>query len=412
MRQISDLPLSDTVSILERSLPGVVGITATLYFGGLSSASFFATFAIALVTAVSVWRAYVHRTRSRKRLAMLEAQENEQISSSSVESGFQGLEDVCTRILPVWSQQMNTCRDLSSEEMNQLTERFSGVVGMLEHALEVSKSQLGGGPNGASKPDHENDNLSRSIQGQLHEVSDALNTSHERKEELLAKVRELNAFAEPLQKMAEDIGYIANQTDLLALNAAIEAARAGEMGRGFAVVADEVRNLATRSSATGKKIIERTREISNTISETVRQAESNAEQENQSLLRTEDTVKTVIDRFERSLQTVEESSSLLANIADSIRNEVDGALVLMQFQDRVSQIMGNVQSSMDELSRHIVTVQERVDQTGIPEAIDSSALLEKCWARYTTEHERANHRELTGEQDTGKRAEAGEVAFF
>ena len=76
-----------------------------------------------------------------------------------------------------------------------------------------------------------------------------------------AKVQEVVATMDDIQRSSAEIGSIVSvidaiafQTNILALNAAVEAARAGEQGRGFAVVAAEVRSLAQRSAASAREI--------------------------------------------------------------------------------------------------------------------------------------------------------------
>ncbi|WP_076590357.1 methyl-accepting chemotaxis protein [Vibrio ostreicida] len=97
---------------------------------------------------------------------------------------------------------------------------------------------------------------------QTHENLDKLSLQAE---QATNTTYQLSEQAEKVNQMMEEIGGIAEQTNLLALNAAIEAARAGEQGRGFAVVADEVRALSGRTSHATVQIKESIETMLNTI---------------------------------------------------------------------------------------------------------------------------------------------------
>jgi methyl-accepting chemotaxis protein len=65
---------------------------------------------------------------------------------------------------------------------------------------------------------------------------------------ITSAVESLKAATGRITQFSNDIGGIAEHTNLLALNATIEAARAGQAGLGFAVVAQEVKALSQRTA--------------------------------------------------------------------------------------------------------------------------------------------------------------------
>jgi methyl-accepting chemotaxis protein len=167
-------------------------------------------------------------------------------------------------VVPVWKRHFESSREQMETAVNQLSDRFGGIVDKLDVALRAATQETDAVESGGQGMVA----LFGKSEQDLKALIETQQASMANMESMLGKVQGLDRFHRRTARHGPDVARIAQQTNLLALNAAIEAARAGDLGRGFAVVAKEFRMLSNQSGETGRKIAEKVKLISAAIVDT------------------------------------------------------------------------------------------------------------------------------------------------
>ncbi|WP_323896265.1 methyl-accepting chemotaxis protein [Aeromonas allosaccharophila] len=358
---------------------------------------------VLVAIAAALWTSsHFHQHIHRNRTEQIEPAATNAIAHSIV-----GLEQVCEKALPIWSQQIENSRQQTEAAMIDLTQRFSGLANKLEEA--VNASHLAAGELGDANSRGMAGVLSESQQ-QLNEVVAILHSAQANRDAMLGEIKSLTTYTIELNTMAMDVAKIASQTNLLALNAAIEAARAGEAGRGFAVVADEVRNLSRLSSETAQKMTDKVDTINTAIGRAFQIAENAAARDHASALNSEQTIEQVLARFRHATDSLAESASLLQNESTDIHREISSVIVSLQFQDRVSQILSHVRQNMESLSSHLIASEQHSNSSG-PIQIDANHWLAEMELSYATDEQRNIHHGRTT-RSTKAQPSSADITFF
>ncbi len=344
-----------------------------------------------------------------KQLSIEQGKRDEELQDNKKNSEFfQLLMDTQSQVLTIWTTQIEKCREDSQSEVDRLAELFSSVVNELQTAMVLHQQQLDLGESS------EQSSVENRAQERLDRISSSLSDNFSSRQKIVEDIKGLHGLIKPLEEMATKVGSIAEQTNLLALNAAIEAARAGESGRGFAVVADEVRSLATKSSQTGKEMIDNVAVIGERINKALTNIESLTDSDQQVFEETDRLIKAMMEEFEELDEQNTSSSSQLIEINERIEKEIQEALNALQFQDRISQILGNMSTNFNTVKELVSASFNAYLDGDIDKAKKTLSWEESVFNQYTTSQERNIHQTVNELNQKGKadRADDGDVFFL
>lgn len=328
----------------------------------------------ALCIGSAIYLAALFSRRYQAALSRLE-REQQQAGPQADVSATDGLSQLCSEVLPIWSGQIGLASSITEQEIIALVERFSGLSQKLTSTTAASH-QGEGGSGLLSLFEHSHQQLESIITSFRGAVAD--------KSKLLNEIESLSRLTRELSEMAGDVSKIASQTNLLALNATIEAARAGESGRGFAVVAGEVRNLSIQSAESGGHIIAKMDEINQKIAATVQISQQYAKRDADMVGQSEQIIEQVLDKFRSTTETLREQNENLYREAEMMQEEIADVLVAFQFQDRVSQVLSNLRQDLDRLK-------QQLEQGAAISEIDVDAWLSELAGSYTMPEQQVVH---------------------
>lgn len=324
-------------------------------------------------------------------------------SGEPQDSGIVGLDELCQKVLPIWSTQIEMAREHTEESVANLAQRFDALSQRLDAAVVASQNTVGSHDSHSGVVE-----LLENSQLELSSITEALSASLAEKGKMLHAIEALSAFTEQLSKMAAEVSNIANQTNLLALNAAIQSARAGDAGHGFSVVADEVRKLAHSSGDIGKKMTETVDSVNVAIDDTLTISHKFAQEDKKTLDNAEHIIASVLMHFTRAAAGLSDSAEQLRNENNAINNEISDVFVDLQFQDRVSQILTLVCADLNKLEQHLNELNNEESGSELLRSMNVEQWLEELTKTYTMKEQLAAHEGADTSIDTHQPA----ITFF
>ena len=293
--------------------------------------------------------------------------------------GRHGAEVMVSRVVPVWSRQMEVTRDAASEGLAQILETFatmSGALGTLTDNL--SNFAVHADPGAV-------DSAVRRESPALGALAAASQRAFDERDAVVAELGRCATGLAELQQLAKHTRELARHTRLVAFNASIEANRQGNRAAGGSqAVANELRMLSTRMGETGDRIERVVQALSASVGKARREGEINDTSPEELRLEIDLSARQALQALLGGLGSSLQSSTEVEQASRTLRDQLDAAFVHFQFGDRVSQMLNIVANDMTNFVRW-VAANPRATQT------DAAEWLAALEASYTMHEQRATH---------------------
>lgn len=390
--------------------PAAMLVASTLFGIALSaslwsalSAPWWLTLSCLLLTALLVVLLMRQWQRLGARLDLLQRELDDADAGQSDAGQSAAVDQALAGVLPLWRRTLDLERQTMEAAVNELTERFTGIVGEFGLALDS---------NDEAAFDRKREALNRMAEGTeqaFGKLWQSLEQSAHRDAETFSEIEKLADQTSALEAFTEEVRKIADQINLLALNAAIEAARAGEAGRGFSVVADEVRSLAGRSARAGEQINKVVAGVSERIEQVMARAQHNLTVARQVREDSRDTVESALQASRERMASVTDDAMALMRLKDSVEWQVKDVITRLQFQDHLSQVMCHLDAAFADVEV-LLADSERMGAQDL--AAGAEGLLANMKARATTDSEREVLGVRSPKAARQKSQESDEITFF